>query len=305
MPIDEIPGRESQAPDPAPEPHGAATEESHDASSKYITIYVVLALLAVGEIYTLGRLSTLRGSLEAQQAQTRAELTTQFKDLINGSVERLQQSNAQSIEALKNEVDGAAKRAGSAGGELRRAQAEVAHLERVQKDEADQLKKQLDQKADAQQVGAIHQDLSAQRTDLDTTKKDLETVRNDLGMTRSELGTLIARNHDEIDQLRRMGERDYFEFTLRRKQPISVANIGLTLTKTNVKHLRFNLEMVVDETEYDKKNRTINEPVIFYVGGSKKPFELVVNSIESEQVKGYISTPKGATQVATSPGGAH
>ena len=31
-------------------------------------------------------------------------------------------------------------------------------------------------------------------------------------MARSEMGTLIARNHDEIDQLRRLGERDYVEF---------------------------------------------------------------------------------------------
>jgi len=294
MPTEEVPEQE---------PHAVVTDPSHDPTSKFITIYVVLALLAVGEIYTLGRMSTLRGSLEAQQAQTRAELTTQFKDLITGSVDRLQQSNAQSFEALKGEVEGAVKRAGSAGGELRRAQAQVAHLETEQRAQADQLRQQLAQKADQQQVGAIHQDLSAQRTDLDSTKKTLEAVRSDLGMARSELGTLIARNHDEIDQLRRMGDRDYFEFTLHRKEALQVATIGLTLTKTNVKHLRFNLEMVVDETEIDKKNRTINEPLFFYVGGSKKPFELVVNSIQSDQVKGYISTPKGATQAPASPGG--
>jgi hypothetical protein len=295
MPIDEVPEQE---------PHGVVTHESHDPSSKFIAIYVLLALLAVGEIYTLGRMSSLRGSLEAQQAQTRAELTDQFKALITGSVERLQQSNAQSFEALKSEVEGAIKRAGSTGGELRRAQAQVAHLEKEQRDQAEQLKQQLAQKADQQQVGAIHQDLSAQRTDLDSTKKTIESVRSDLGMARSELGTLIARNHDEIDQLRRMGDRDYFEFTLRRKQPHRVANIELTLTKTNVKHHRFNLEMVVDETEVEKKDRNINEPLIFYVNGSKKPFELVVNSVESDQVKGYISAPKGATQTAASPGGA-
>ena len=33
-------------------------------------------------------------------------------------------------------------------------------------------------------------------------------------MARSELGTLLARNHDEIDVLRWMGERDYVEFTV-------------------------------------------------------------------------------------------
>src|SRR6266478_3848281 len=41
-----------------------------------------------------------------------------------------------------------------------------------------------------------------------------DATSEDLKMARSEMGTLIARNHDEIDQLRRLGERDYIEFTI-------------------------------------------------------------------------------------------
>ena len=39
-------------------------------------------------------------------------------------------------------------------------------------------------------------------------------TQNDLKMARSELGTLIARNHEDVEQLRRLGERDYIEFTI-------------------------------------------------------------------------------------------
>jgi hypothetical protein len=153
-------------------------------------------------------------------------------------------------------------------------------------------------------VGALNQDVSAQRTDLDNTKKALDSVRSDLGMARSEMGTLIARNHDDIEQLRKMGERDYFEFTANRKALARVAGVGLNLTKTNVKQHRFNLDLVVDDVRVEKKGRTIDEPIFFYVNGSKRPYELVVNEVKSNEVKGYVSTPKGTREVAARSEGA-
>ena len=69
---------------------------------------------------------------------------------------------------------------------------------------------QLAAKANADDVNKLNTDVTGVKSDLDATK-------NNLQMARSEMGTLIARNHDEIDQLRRMGTRDYFEFTVNRK----------------------------------------------------------------------------------------
>jgi len=72
----------------------------------------------------------------------------------------------------------------------------------------------------------------------------------------------------------------------------------LTLTKTNVKRHQFNLAMMVDDVRVEKKDRTINEPIFFYVSGSKRPYELVVNDVSPNSVKGYVSAPKGAKEVA-------
>jgi hypothetical protein len=83
-----------------------------------------------------------------------------------------------------------------------------------------------------------------------------------------------------------------------------VAGVGLTLKKTNLKRYRFNVAMLADDIEVERKDCTINAPVYFYVNGSKKPYELVVNRVESSQVKGYISTPKGVTEVAARSEGA-
>ncbi len=49
-------------------------------------------------------------------------------------------------------------------------------------------------------------------TKVGGVQTDLNSTKEDLKMARSEMGTLIARNHDEIDQLRRLGEREYVEF---------------------------------------------------------------------------------------------
>jgi len=119
------------------------------------------------------------------------------------------------------------------------------------------------------------------------------------------LGTLIARNHDDIETLRKLGERDYYEFTATRKSAAHVAGVGLTLMKTNVKRHQFNMELVVDDVQVEKKDRTVNEPIFFYVNGSKKPYELVINEIKSNVVKGYLSAPKGAKEVAARTAEAH
>jgi hypothetical protein len=292
-------GENKMAIDQVPEQEVLEMEPESSASyGKFLLIFVVLAALIVGEIYTIAKINSMRGALEAQQTQTSKQLRAEFQDQLTGRLSSIERTNAQQMDALKDELDAASKRVHATGGELKHARAMVTQLQDDQRKQAEQLQTELAQKADQQQVGALNQDVSAQRTDLDKTKTVLETVRTDLGMARSEMGTLIARNHDDIEQLRRLGERDYFEFTAERKNPVRVGGVALTLTKTNVKRHRFNLDLVADDVQVEKKDRTINEPIFFYVNGSKRPYELVVNEVKLDKVKGYLSTPKGAKEVA-------
>lgn len=300
MPIDEVPE------DKIPEKEVLVTEPNNSSSQgKFLLIFVVLAALLAGEVYSIHKINSTREALEAQQTQINKQLAAQFQDQLTSRLSAIENSNAQQFEALKDELDSAAKRLGATGGELKRSRAMVAQLQSAQQKQAEELQQQLALKADQQQVGALGQDVSAQRSDLDSTKKTLDSVRSDLGMARSELGTLIARNHDDIETLRKLGERDYYEFTATRKSPAHVAGVGLTLTKTNVKRHQYNMELVVDDVRVEKKDRTVNEPIFFYVNGSKKPYELVINEVKSNVVKGYLSAPKGAKEVAARTQEAH
>ena len=292
--------------DQVPEQQVVNVEPADSGSSvKFLLIFLVLVGLAVGEIYTMHKINSMRDALEAQQTQTSKQLSAEFQNQLAGRMRAVERANAQQMDALKDELDEAAKRMGSTGGELKRARTMVAQLQNEQRREAQELQAELAQKADQQQMGALNKDVSAQRNDLDNTKKALESVRSDLGMARSEMGTLIARNHDDIEQLRKLGERDYYEFTLKRRSPMRLAGIGLTLTKTNVKRHRFNVDLLADDVYVEKKDRTINEPIFFYASGSKRPYELVINEVNQDEAKGYLSTPKAGTEVAARSQAAH
>ena len=137
--------------------------------------------------------------------------------------------------------------------------------------------------------------------DVDGVKGDLDATKNSIQMARSEMGTLIARNHDEIDQLRHIGQRDYFEFTVQRKGGATkVGGIQLVLKDTNPKKNQYTISVLADDNNFEKKNRSVNEPIFFYTGGSRSALELVVNKVTKSSATGYLSVPKAAPTASAS-----
>jgi hypothetical protein len=159
---------------------------------------------------------------------------------------------------------------------------------------ATSMKAELATKASADDLTKLNGDVTGVKGDLDATK-------NSIQMARSEMGTLIARNHDEIDQLRRTGQRDYFEFTVQRKGGATkVGGIQLVLKDTNTKKNQYTINVLADDNSFEKKNRSVNEPIFFYTGGSRSALELVVNKVTKSSATGYLSMPKGATTASAS-----
>jgi hypothetical protein len=152
---------------------------------------------------------------------------------------------------------------------------------------------QLAAKANTDDVNKLNTDVTGVRSDLDATK-------NNLQMARSEMGTLIARNHDEIDQLRRMGTRDYYEFTVTRKAGAQkVGAVQVELKSANPKKNQFTINVLADDKSFEKKNRSVNEPIFFYTGGSHAALELVINKVTKSSASGYLSVPKSAGSSTT------
>jgi hypothetical protein len=162
---------------------------------------------------------------------------------------------------------------------------------------ATSVKAELATKANSGDVDKLNGDVSGVKTDLDAQK-------NNLQMARSEMGTLIARNHDEIDQLRRMGQRDYFEFTVTRKGGNQkVGTIQVELKDTNTKKNQYTINVLADDKNFEKKNRSVNEPIFFYTGGTRAALELVVNKVSKTTASGYLSVPKAPDTTAANTSG--
>ena len=148
------------------------------------------------------------------------------------------------------------------------------------------VKGELATKASTEDVNRLNGDVTGVKNDLDATKSNLQ-------MARSEMGTLIARNHDEIDQLRRMGQRDYYEFTVTRKGGAQrVGAVQIQLKDVNTKKNQYTINVLADDQSFEKKNRSVNEPIFFYTGGTRTALELVINKVSKTQASGYLSAPK-------------
>ena len=181
-------------------------------------------------------------------------------------------------------------------GQLKKARQEAveANQDTVQKVTAldTSVHTELATKAAADDLKNVDTKVGGVRTDLDTTREDLK-------MARSEMGTLIARNHDEIDQLRRLGERDYIEFTIAGKnKPQKVGNVTVELKGVNEKRGQYSVNLTSEDRLLQKKNRAMNEPIFFYLHGTKIPQELVINKVGKDTVSGYVSIPKANAQPA-------
>ena len=138
------------------------------------------------------------------------------------------------------------------------------------------------------------------RQELDHARQDLETK---LSSARDDLSGSIARNHDELTALEKRGQRNYYEFRLdKSKQFQKVGPLSLSVRKVNLKHKYYDLAMMVDDRQLEKKHVNLYEPLMLSLADRPQPIELVVNEINGNEVKGYVSEPKFKSSELASAG---
>jgi hypothetical protein len=147
------------------------------------------------------------------------------------------------------------------------------------------------------QLSEQRRQLASARADIDKTKSSLSETRDDLqnniSSTKNELNGSIARTHDEVVALQRRGERNYYEFAVDKSKHYSrVGPLSIELRNADVKHKRFDMMMLVEDNELQKKNVNLYETVWINVSDRPQPMELVVNKITKDHIEGYLSEPK-------------
>jgi hypothetical protein len=204
----------------------------------------------------------------------------------------------------KGQLEVTEQKLGLTEDELARARS-LAQTVRKQQEASDQtFRKALGeaQANNANQFGQVNTKITTTQNDLSAAKADLEATKNKLQSTIGDLGVqsgLIAKNHDEVEELRALGERNIYEFTLHKDKHMQhVGPIQLELRKVNTKHYQYTLNVLADDKNIEKKNRDVDEPVQFYVSGARAPYEIVVFKLEKNEAQGYLSTPKTASQAS-------
>ncbi|HWD98463.1 MAG TPA: hypothetical protein VG345_05490 [Bryobacteraceae bacterium] len=236
---------------------------------------------------------------------TRIQQTMQMEiDSLKETGNQMTAEQRKHVEDLREELENKSRQLNMAASQAKRealsyADEQAKRLETEQQKNSQQVNTALSdvkQRADTANqkvadvntdVTAVKSDLASTKTDLNQTKSSLQKVAGDLGVTSG----FVATNGKELEELKRRGERNYIEFTVRKqKQMQRVGDISLKLDKADPKHNKFTLNVLADDKTTQKRDRNINEPLQFYV--SKSLYEIVVNSVGKDQIAGYLSTPK-------------
>ncbi len=244
---------------------------------------VVIAALAV--LGFLGYTTETRMSADLAKQQDQNKILTA----------QLDQANSR-IADLKGQMEVTTQRMGLTQSEIARAKSRSETILKEQQASDQKLSAQLKESEEkigavASEVGGTKKDIEATKTDLEATKGKLERSFGDMNV----MSGLIARNKDDLEDLRRRGDRNYYEFTVTKsKFAQRVGPVQISLNKTDPKKATYTLTVIADDRAIPKKDRTAGEPVQFYVKGSSRmaPYEIVVFDVGKSQITGYLATPK-------------
>ena len=287
----------------------------HPPSNILLKVGMVLSLIL---ILAVGYVSySTRTELERQIAGLQEELADQARAM---KAARTQATD------MAADIDLVRKRTGVTAQELESARKFAERLRAEQEKAKEQLASELASKANSTDVAAARQEASTKLAEvqqsseakigtvsgevktvaanLDVTRADLAASRREITDVRTTLSQQIARNAGELADLRKKGERDFFEFDIKKpkkNEMARVADIQLQLRRTDPKKAKYDVVIQVDDSRLEKKERTANEPVQFLVGRDKLRYEIVVNYVDKDRIRGYLSAPKDKVLAAERP----
>jgi len=253
---------------------------------------VLIAAFAVLGFAGYSSLSRVSQDLAKQQEQNKVVST------------QLEQANSR-IADLKSQMEVTTDKVGLTQSELAQAKSRAEAIRKEQQASDQRLTSQIGQvqKESTEKIGAVATEVGGAKKDIEATKTDLEATKGKLERSLGDMNVmsgLIARNRDDLEDLKRRGDRNYYEFTLpKAKTPQRVGPVQVVLGKTDPKKSKFTVTVYADDKTIEKKDKTAGEPVQFYVGRTRgTPYEMVVFDVGKNQITGYLSTPKDTTAPA-------
>src|SRR5665213_23949 len=204
-----------------PEP-GGREDTFYEASPtpRWIMVVFGVAFVLIGYLLYAGNAEKTKLESNLAQANSKEAILSVQIDQTNSRVAD-----------LKGQLEVTTQKLGFTQAELAQARALAQNIRENQKESDEKLTTQIGQvKQDTEaKIGQVSTDLSGAKTDISATKQDLEATKEKLTSTVGDMGVqsgLIARNQEELDQLKRSGERNIFELHLAKsKTPTHIGPI--------------------------------------------------------------------------------
>jgi hypothetical protein len=263
---------------------------------RWIFVAFIVLLLLVAYLFYAGYTSR-------DKLQSDLTAATNQEAVLSAEID---QSNSR-VADLRAKLEVTSQKLGLTQDELARASTLAETIKQQQKDSDAQLAAQIGQvqQQSDQKIGAVSTDLSGTKTDLSATKQDLAATKAQLTTAVGDLGVqsgLIAHNEGEVQELQRLNERNIFQFNLKKEKTATrVGPIQVKLESMDPKRNKYTILVVADDRTTEKKDKTAEEPVQFYVKGASQPYEIVVFDVTKDHIAGYLSTPKEGGTSAAAP----
>lgn len=238
-------------------------------------------------------------------------------------VQTMQSQDNTKISQLTSDLDVITQRMGITSQELQQAHALATQNARTAQRLRDELAAKADAKAVTQfreeattklnevqqdataKIGVVNGEVQVVRTDLDATRTDLKAAREELVSSRKDITDVrsqVAHNAGELAELRRRGERNYVEFNMAKSKTFQrIGDVAIQLKNADVKKQKYTVMILADDESFEKKDRAANEPITFLVGRDRLRYEFVVNFVDKDRIRGYMSTPKDKALAAEGP----
>ena len=277
-------------------PNVPSPQESYHYESvgtpRWIPVLFGLLIAAVAVLGYAGHSVQTRLEQELSKAEEQNKILTA----------QLEQANSR-IADLKGQVEVTTQKVGMTQAEVADARSRAESIRKQQIASDQKLTEEITaaQKESEAKIGAVATDVSGAKKDIEATRSDLEATKTKLERATGDMGVmsgLIARNHDDLEELKRRGDRNYYEFTVQKsKSAQRVGPVQIALNKTDQKKSKYTMTVLADDRSIEKKDKTAGEPVQFYVKGSARlaPYEIVVFDVGKNQITGYLATPKDAS----------
>lgn len=236
------------------------------------------------------RMEQLHGQMDESVTKAKAEANDSMAKMSAELAKARRDAQAQVAMAQRAQAT-AHKQTQAALSELNSKNGDLAQQLESYKSESAQRSTKVDETITGIQgdVGSVKTEVASTKSELEKTIAALKQVNGDMGV----MSDRIATNATELAALRRLGERDYIEFTLAKGSALQrVGNIQLALKKADFKRNKFTVDVMADDRKVEKKDKGVNEPVQFYTASSRIPYEIVVNQVSKDKVTGYLAVPK-------------